>query len=369
MKIIRIVSELDFGGVEQVLANSAPILAKTENIELIILVIGKGGEISDRLLGLGISVQILGKNARIPNIYLLLEISKLLFKLKPDVVHTQGAEANFHGIMGARLAGVPLIIGEEIGIPNHHSYWKAVFRYVYKQAHRVVAISEAVKDKIVALKEVEAEKVRVVYNPVCSNPVGVSKEAGMYKKDFVFITTCRLVPIKNLDRLMEALAQTLKQNPDRSLVLKIIGEGPERMKLETLSQRLGINECVQFLGYQSDVWLFLQEADAFILPSLHEGSSVSLAEAMTCGLPSIVTQVGGAVEILGASQSGLLIDPLYPISIQSAMQQMIDLSPAERLAMGARAREESKRFSVENYIQSLMSIYTFSDFMPKPSDF
>ncbi|XFE77030.1 glycosyltransferase family 4 protein [Algoriphagus halophilus] len=127
--------------------------------------------------------------------------------------------------------------------------------------------------------------------------------------------------------------------------------------------------CVEFLGFQEDVWPFLNEADAFILPSLREGSSVSLAEAMSAGLPSIVTRVGGAPEILGKSQSGILIDPLNNSEIQSAMQHILDIHYEERISMGQRAMDEAKRFSIEHYLDSLLSIYAFSDLRIKPSDF
>lgn len=357
MKIVRIVSELDFGGVEQVLANSVPSLVQEEGVELSILVLGQGGIIAKDLISKGFSVKILNAKPRIPNVHLIFTLSKILFQLKPEVVHTQGSEANFHGILAARLIGVPQIIGEEIGLPNHHSYWKWIFRFVYKQANSVITISDAVKQAIVRLGEVKEEKVKVVYNPVKLVQSSEFKVLSSLRCDFVFVTTCRLVPIKNLGRLIEAFGELVRENPDKSLKLRIVGDGPERDNLERKSRVQGIGNRIELVGYQEDVWPFLMEADAFVLPSLREGSSVSLAEAMTVGLPSIVTQVGGAIEILGDSQSGFLIDPLDSNSIQSAMQQMLDLSHEERQTMGERAKKEAQRFSVDNYIKELMNIY------------
>lgn len=363
MLVVRIVSELDFGGVEQVLAYSVPALKREAGSDLTILVLGRGGKIADQLINQGISVQILGSNPRIPNISLILSLSKILSRMRPDVVHTQGSEANFHGILGAKLTGVKRIIGEEIGIPNHHSYWKLIFRYVYKQTHQVIAISKAVKKEIVELGEVKKEKVKVLYNPVLNRQLTVDRRlrsvspVELLTNKFVFVTTCRLVPIKNLDRLIQSFAGLVERNPDRELFLKIVGEGPERENLERISRELGIGNRIKFEGYQRDVFLLLLEADAFILPSLREGSSVSLAEAMTAGLPSIVTNVGGAAEILGDSQSGFSINPLDVNSIQTAMQKLIDLGPEQRQAMSDRAKKEAQRFSVETYIQNLLSIY------------
>lgn len=382
MRVVRIISELDFGGVEQVIANSVPNLFKRSDIELSILVLGKGGRISNFLIEQGIAVNIWNRRVRIPNFSLLFQLQNFFRNHNPDVVHCHGSEANFHGILAAKFAGVPKIIGEEIGIPNHHSFWKWIFRIAYKQAHRVIAISEAVKKEIVGLGEVGEEKVKVIYNPIDYERLEIGeerlewieskefvqrtnlvrgKDAGEDKekadKTFVFVTTCRLVPIKNLGRLIEAFAGLVRENPDKNLRLRIVGDGPESENLEKEIRDKGLENRVEILGFQEDIWPFLFETDIFILPSLREGSSVSLAEAMTVGLPSIVTQVGGASEILGESQSGFLIDPLDSNSIQSAMQQMLDLSPEERHAMGQRAKKESQRFSVENYLKELMKVY------------
>lgn len=355
LKVLRIISELDFGGVEQVALNSLPAL--NELVTLRILVMNKGGKLSKKLEEKGVFIMILNIGVRIPNFRLIRSIREEIESFQPDVVHCQGAEANFHGILASKFAGVPRIIGEEIGIPNHHSYWKWIFRYVYKQAHQVIAISEAVKRWIVGLKEVEPEKVHVIYNPVNIVQGSGFKVQGSTLAPFVFVTTCRLVPIKNLGRLIEAFDELVRENPDKSLKLRIVGDGPEQDNLERKSREQGIGNRIEFVGYQEDVWSFLMAADAFVLPSLREGSSVSLVEAMAVGLPSIVTQVGGASEILSDSHSGFLIDPLDSNSIQSAMQQMLNLSHEERQTMGERAKKEAQRFSVDNYIKELMNIY------------
>jgi glycosyltransferase involved in cell wall biosynthesis len=355
MKVLRIISELDFGGVEQVALNSLPAL--NQKVTLRVLVLNKGGKVSKKLEEKVVSIQILNRGVRIPNFRLIQQIRKEIESFQPDVVHAQGAEANFHGVLAASFEKVPSIIAEEIGIPNHHSFWKWIFRLVYSKAHQVIAISEAVKKEIVGLEEVSEEKVKILYNPVVSGKWSVVNSVANKSTGFVFVTSCRLVPIKNLERLIQAFGGLVKANPTRELRLRIVGDGPERENIEKEIRDKGLVSRVEILGFQSNVWPFLEESDVFVLPSLREGSSVSLAEAMTAGLPSIVTQVGGASEILGDSQSGILIDPLDTSCIQGAMQQMIDLSQEERHAMGQRAKKESQRFSVDTYIKELMNIY------------
>lgn len=362
MKIVRIVSELDFGGVEKVLANSIPQLVNQVGVEVSVIVLGKGGRVSQNLINRGVSVHIFNQNPKIPNLGLLYQLYKLIKNLKPDVIHCQGGESNFHGILTASWAKVPNIIGEEIGIPNHHSYWKSIFQWVYKKAHKIIAISEAVKANIVALGEVEERNVEVIYNPVGLNVIPLnhqeeSNNKNDQSKPFIFITTCRLVPIKNLDNLLIAFSELFEESIQQKIELWIVGDGTLKEELQDLAKELKIAYSVKWFGFQEEVQPFLNPADVFIIPSLREGSSVSLAEAMTCGLPSIVTQIGGAMEILGNSNSGILIDPLDTHSIKSAMLHLLHLPKSIRQTMGKRAMKEAKRFNIENYILSLMKIY------------
>lgn len=389
MKVIRIVSELDFGGVEKVIANSVPVLVRDGHIDVSIIVLGLGGRISQELLQKGIPVIVLNQNPRIPNIGLIFRLRKMLLDSKADVLHCQGGEANFHGILAGHLAGVKKIIGEEVGIPNHHSYWKYIFRQVYLKAHVIIAISQAVKDNIVGLGEVGEEMVKVVYNPIDLVKVGLGgkefnggfentedfevpgrfgasfrstpNEMECRQNDkvrpFVFVTTCRLVPIKNLDRLISAFSELLKEFNERPMELWIVGDGPLKEVLVKQVNELGILEMVKFCGFQEHVVPYLIRADVFVLPSLREGSSVSLAEAMACGLPSVVTKVGGTSEVLGQSLSGILIDPLNTNSITTGLADMITLGDSERNEMGKRAMNEAKRFSPENYMNLILTIY------------
>lgn len=365
MRVLRIVSELDFGGVEQVVALSVPALAKTEGVKIKIIVLGSGGRISEKLVQNGHEVLILNKETKIPNFGLVFQLKSIFEKEQVDVIHTQGAEANFHGLWAAELAGVKTKVGEEIGLPNHHSYWRWIFRWVYKKSEHVIAISEAVADKIITLGEVPRNKVKVIYNPSALKPSKLNQgKSGLAlpeiiadQNGFVFVTTCRLVPIKNLGRLIHCFGELVKSHPQKDFALWVIGDGIEKEKLKELTKELEISNRVRFLGFKESVHEYLKAADVFILPSLSEGSSVSLAEAMIAGLPSIVTEVGGAKEILGNSRSGVLVNPNSTDSILAAMQSLVDLSEEEREEMGQRAKIESKRFSIEVHVEDLLAVY------------
>ena len=357
MKIIRIVPFLDFGGVEQRVKLTALGFQDIPEVELSILVLGQGGKVSDELEQVGIRPLILNSRIRIPNLKLVYGLYRIIKDHRPDVVHCSGSEANFHGLIAAKMAGVGHTIGEEIGFPNHGLVWRIVFKIVYSLTDRVIAISQAVADRIVAMEEVPAAKVNVVYNPVELPLDSGSQSLHARSERFVFITVCRLVPIKNLATLLKSFQQlALEMGPGR-LTLHIVGDGPEKADLMLLCKDLNVGESVRFLGFQEKVAPFLQEADAFVLPSLSEGFSIALVEAMLCGLPVIATKIGGPSEIVKEGKSGFLIDPRSIEELRTAMWKLYAMNGDERKLMGAFARQEAARFSIKSHVRELMEIY------------
>jgi glycosyltransferase involved in cell wall biosynthesis len=364
MKLVRIVPFLDFGGVEKRVELTAAGFAENRDVKVTFVVLGKGGTVSNLLKVRGEDVRILDSDPSIPNFRLFFKLVKLLKHLRPDVIHTSGAEANFHGLLAGWLAGVQVRIGEEIGFPRHDWKWRLLFKITYSCAHCVIGISEAVKQKIVQLGEVPAKKVKVIYNPVDlknrefdNNSNRNTEIESENKGPFVFITTCRLVAIKNLDQLMLAFSGLVREFEHKSLELWILGEGPLKESLIVQAGKLGIIDRVKFLGFQEDVFHFLKQADAFVLPSFSEGFSISLVEAMSMGLPCIATEVGGPAEIIQAG-TGYLVDPNSQEDIKGTMRTVLALSASERKALGMRARQNiENRFSTDNYVLDLIRVY------------
>ena len=351
MKVIRLVSELNFGGLEKVVELASLELNQRGDMDLSVVVLSKRGKTSEFLSYHGIKVMVLDQECRIPNIFLFFKLIAIFNKLKPDILHTSGAEANFHGLIAGFFAKTKIRIGEEIGFPNHRLMWEMVFKTTYLFAHKVIAISKAVQQFIVAKGEVPLHKTAIIYNPV---QIFDLPGTNPKNENFTFITVARLVPIKNIEGLLVAFSQI--ETTNKSLV--IIGDGASKYQLHQLAVSLGTPSQVRFLGFQSDVSKFLVQAHCFVLPSFSEGSSVALAEAMMAELPSIVTKVGGASEILGDSDSGILIDPYSAVELKKAMDYMINLSDENRGQMGKKARDYVlNKFSPSIHVDQLQALY------------
>ena len=168
------------------------------------------------------------------------------------------------------------------------------------------------------------------------NEQGVAKSMlGMANKT-VLLFVGRLVPQKALPDLLIALNLLLKAHPNIHLFL--LGKGEEQLHLEQQAQALGISEHITFTGNVDDVQPYLDAADLFVLPSLAEGISNALLEAMTAGLPCVATSVGGTPEVLDNGACGILVPPNTPETLAASISKLID-QPTELTRLGIAARE------------------------------
>lgn len=184
---------------------------------------------------------------------------------------------------------------------------KKIQSMVAKNAHLVITPSDYLKNILITWG-VETEKIKVIYNsfelPVFDqNKTELRSEFGW---DFPVITSVgRLVPWKGFDLLIETLNEV-----DNKIKLYIIGDGPDRKKLEDLVAKLNLKDRVFFTGRLDKVSLFkyLKASDLFVLNTSYEGFSHQLLEVMALEIPVITTNVGGNKELITDQQTGFLID-------------------------------------------------------------
>ncbi|MGC3947718.1 MAG: glycosyltransferase [Chryseolinea sp.] len=354
MKIAKIINTLDFGGIERVFEIYASYY-KGAKQNIVFVALGGGGAAEKFIREQGYRVIILDDSTKIPNIGLIFRLTRLIRKERPDVVHTCGAEANFHGLLAARVCGVKVRIGEEIGIPSHSSVAKTIFRFVFGGASSIIAVAKSVKEYLVVNKEVDASNVEVIYNPVDVDKFSLNKR-NPQNEPFLIVTVCRLHAIKNLKALIRAFAKV--QNKSRHFELWIVGDGPERADLVHLTTTLDVAASVTFWGYQNDPSAFLSKANLFVLPSFSEGHPVSVIEAMVAELPVAATKVGGASEIIEHSVTGWLIDPNDDDSIVAAIEDVAALSQERLNSITSRARRQAmESFSPDSYLSKLDQLY------------
>ena len=129
--------------------------------------------------------------------------------------------------------------------------------------------------------------------------------------------------------------------------------------LEKLTQELGLNNHVLFLGFRNDITCLLNTLDLFVLPSVSEGLPNVVLEAMACSLPVVATSVGGVPEILANKQNGILVPPRDPMAIATAILELLD-NRERRVSIGLNARKfVEKKFSLETQVNQFQKLYDY----------
>jgi glycosyltransferase involved in cell wall biosynthesis len=349
MKIIRLTTLLDFGGQERKYLSFTSDASLLHN-EYCFAAIGHGGHAEKIIKERGFKVVIFNKKPNITNLANIVTLYRWFKKEKPDVVHTAAAEANFHGVIAAKLAGVKIIIAEEIGLPNHSSKAKIIFKWVYKLTSRVICVSKAVKQFLLDIGEIPTHKGIVLYNPVSAPKAFVKNTPSV----FTIVCVGRLEKVKNQQVLIRAISR-ISQFPCK---LILVGDGRERENLEELTLALGCKDRVEFIGFSSEPERYLSAATLFVLPSLSEGFGIAVLEAMQQGLPCLCSRVGGVPEFLEEGKTGWLFTPNDEEELVTKLITIMNL-PQEKLAqIGSNAKDYvASGFTEKSYVQHLENIY------------
>jgi glycosyltransferase involved in cell wall biosynthesis/aminoglycoside phosphotransferase (APT) family kinase protein len=272
-------------------------------------------------------------------------LARLLRRERPDVFHAHMSSpvACKWGLTAALLARVPAVLGTvQVGgyePPDRSAYWQ--LRVLARGVDRYLAVSRDIAAELVERLGWPAEKVEVSYNAVdlahveAEAPPGLREELDGEGRPLV-LTPARLDAQKGHPVLLEAIAQV----PDALFLLA--GEGPEREPLEALARELGIADRVRFLGRREDIPQLLATCDVFALPSLYEGSSLAVLEAMAARIPIVSSAIGGTDELIEDGRSGLLVAPGDAEALAVALRRVLgDETLRRSMATQARERVES----------------------------
>jgi len=181
------------------------------------------------------------------------------------------------------------------------------------------------------------------YRPATAEEKAAARQSlGFRPDELAALYVGRLEHMKGVDILLRGWA-CLQANRPAAARLALVGDGPERAGLERLAEELGLRASVSFLGEQGEVLPYYQAADLLLLPSRTEGLSNALLEAMACGLPVLVSRVGGAVDLVTDPQNGLFFESGDEVELAGKLCLLL-ASPDLRAALGARARETARAF-------------------------
>ncbi|WP_371363038.1 glycosyltransferase family 4 protein [Sporomusa rhizae] len=371
LKIKHIITGLSVGGAEMMLYKLLAYSKELrENAEVISLT--TSGPIGERIKELGVPVRSLnmkqGKLSFLP----ILKLIRCLYRDKPDLVQTWMYHSDLIGGLAAKLAGrIPVIWGI-----RHSSLKKPPYEKpnTLRVAKFCAYLSNQIPAKIICCStssmkshiEFGYKDSRIVVIPNgfdtllfdidIQSRVNVRRNFGIGDDEIVIGMVARYHPLKDYENLL--LASEIVLNRGRCFRLVLCGDGVDsnNQELNSRIKDLNLHRNVILLGRQKEVEKILPAFDIFVLSSCGEGFPNVVGEAMSCGLPCVVTDVGDAALIVG--DTGLIVPPKSPIALAEGLEQLILMSSEQRKEKGLLARKRIKElFSLTKTIAEYEEIY------------
>lgn len=301
---------------------------------------------------------------------------RIFRQLRPAIVHTRNLSAMEVQAVAA-LAGVPGRVHGEHGrdtydLHGRNRKYNLLRRLVRPFIGHYIAVSKDLQNWLMSAVGVKSGNISQIYNGVDSirfrpaqTPRAQLGPPGFFDEHNIVIGSVgRMAAVKDYPNLVQAFLKLLHQDPtlrDR-LRLLIVGEGEARDTCLRVMNQHGVGQLAWLPGERSDIPELMAAMDIFVLPSLGEGISNTILEAMATGLPVIATRVGGNPELVQEGVTGRLVPPADPDELAQALLEYV-LDADRRHAHGRAAREIiDRQFSIPAMVQDYLSVY---DRMPK----
>lgn len=281
-----------------------------------------------------------------------LKLIRFIRREKFDLVHTHLIHADIHGVLAARLAGVPIIMSTKHGWDIYPRIKKRelwLLRFVSRYLDHVVTISDALDPICKKYERIPEGKMTTIYYslPPAESFSPVSSD------HFLFLG--RLMVEKGCRELLKAFRQVLEEFPNAKL--KLAGDGPLRREMEGWVEQNGLGEAIKILGYQKDIDSLIDQSAVVVLPSYGEGFGLVLLEAMAHQRPVIATNVSAIPEVVQHGKTGLLVPPKNVHSLVEAMKTFLRDPDLEKKLGQAGYERLKKHFSPEQMVSKTEALY------------
>jgi len=363
IRVVHLIGSLGLGGPSRLLTSLIKYLPKDQVETIILSFRGENEMLIKELRSLGVTVETL----RIRNKFVLkgfLLILSAFIRIQPDIVHCHTPRPWRYGLPSGWLAFVPVRIAH---LHNTNLWGHQISRlfdsFIFQFAHAILGCSKAVLCYCKENIRCSEQKLFLVYNGVDINSFykfhitkeEAKKSLGFSQDEIIITTVASLVPQKGHEYLIRAIPKVTASYSKVHFLF--VGSGVLRGFLESLANRLRVNERVIFLGERLDVPIILAASDIFVLPSLWEGFGIALVEAGLMGLPVVASRVDGIVEVVEDGRSGFLVPPKDPEALAEAIITLIR-DPALREQMGKIGRQIClERFDISKTAHKIMKLY------------
>jgi glycosyltransferase involved in cell wall biosynthesis len=300
-------------------------------------------------------------------------LTTLIRRERPHILHTHTAKAGAIARAAALLAGdarPPIVVHTFHGHvlkgyfgSGRTAFFRQVERSLARSSDVLVAVSPEVRDELVAHGVAPRDKFVVIRLGIpladrLGDPTAdldYRRLYGIPPEAFVIGWVGRMTGVKDTGAVLEIVRATRKRGVDA--VLCMVGDGPDRERLEQLAHDLGIARASYFVGYQSDVAGYYRLFDAFVLPSVNEGTPVSVIESLASGTPVVANRVGGVPDVVRDGVDGFLVESG---DTEGAAERLAQLAadPELRARLGGSGRAHVfERYSVSRLVDDVDRLY------------
>ena len=370
IKVMHVITTLGPAGAETMLSRVASGMDGTR-FENEIVSLTDILDLAERIQGMGVRVRTLGMKTSVPNPLLVLRLAQWIRESKPDVIHTWMYHANLVGALAARLAGdVPVVWA------IHHSVLDPrIDKRRTMLVNRVCAfLSRKFPARIVCCSEASlhlhkklgytAELLEVIPNgfdldqakPDPTAPVSLREELGVPGDAILIGIAARFHPHKDHCNFVQAAALLHKQLPEVHFLLCGLDVTRQNPHLAEWIQAAGIGGCCHLLGVRQDMPRLFAGMDIATNASCSEAFPMAVGEAMACGTPCVVTDVGDSALIV--DKTGIVVPPGDPHALAEAWRKLIEAGFAARHRLGMAARHRvQQHFALPAIVERYQAIY------------
>ena len=380
VKVLRVIARLNMGGPALHVAYlTAGLRDRGYDTTLVAGTLARGedsmGFVADELGIDVVHIEELGREiSPFRDLLATVRLAWVIRRERPQILHTHTAKAGGVGRLAALLAGParpPVIVHTFHGHvlrgyfgPVRTRFFLGLERWLAAHTTALIAVGPQVRDDLVALGVAPPERFAVVrlgieleerVRPQDDGRAETRRYLGVPADRFVVGWVGRMTAVKRTDDVLEAFR--LLREGGVGACLCLVGDGPDRGRLEQRASELGVIRDTLFLGYQEDVAPYYAAFDALVLPSANEGTPVSVIEALAAETPVVATRVGGVPDVVREGQEGFLVDAGDTEALAERLARLAhDATLRRRLGKSGRDRV-LKRYAVERLLDDIDRLY------------
>ncbi|AMM40200.1 sugar transferase [Candidatus Desulfofervidus auxilii] len=327
----------------------------------------KNGWIVDNFKRKNIQVRV-SQNKYYLDVPLLKDLIMYIIKHKINIIHSHEFTMSFYSTLVAKITNIKCVTtihGNKDYIMEKMTR-KLIMKFIAYNSY-IVTVSNELKNWLHKTIKIPENKIKLIFNGVDTKKFNndeskkllykksLCDELKITDKSIIISNVARLYEVKGHKYLIDAASLVLKKYPDVHFM--IAGDGPEKHKIQKMIKERKISKNFHLLGERSDIPKILSASDIYVLSSLSEGLSLSILEAMACGLPIIATDVGENSKLIFKNENGYLVPPQNPIALANKIKYLIK-NKEKRKNFGIKSRTiVEKKFNQDIMVNKYAELY------------